>query len=427
MNIKLLTNFISLSGAEAVSKILTFLAFAFLARTFGSAGYGYVEWAGAILMCASLIVDQGFSSYGAREIAKNPEKTSDLVGQIVAVRLLLAIVAYAALALFALTAVADASVRNLILVFGLSLFLLPFSLQWAFQGHDRMHLVSVTQIVRQTVFAGTVFFFVGGVNDLYMVGVAEVAAVGTAAGLSTILYLKLFPGHRLLSRTFSSETFRAGGTIGLSQLFWVVKMFGATVIIGMIATAAETGAFAGAMRIFVSLHTFVWLYFFNLLPSLSRAWVSDQGEYHRLIRDSMRLVVFVAVPACGLSLFFAPDVMRLVYGPDFIAGAGALRWLGIACLLAAVSGHFRFGLISAGLQTRELLSSAAGAAAAIILIPGGYFLGGITFAALGLCCAEAVILLVSWIQSRRLLERGDSPVIDATAYNRVTATPQSSR
>ncbi len=427
MNIKLLTNFISLSGAEGVSKILTFLAFAYLARTFGSAGYGYVEWAGAILMCASLIVDQGFSSYGAREIAKNPERTSDLVGQIVAARLVLAFVAYAALAIFALTAVADASVRNLILVFGISLFLLPFLLQWAFQGHDRMHLVAVTQIVRQTVFAATVFLFVGNVNDLYLVGVAEVAAVGTASVLSTVLYLKLFPRPRLFGGAFSSETFRAGGTIGLSQLFWVVKMFGATVIIGMIAAAAETGAFAGAMRIFIAIHTFVWLYFFNLLPSLSRAWVSDQGEYARLIRDSMRLVIFVAVPGCALSLFFAPDVMRLVYGPEFVAGAGALRWLGIACLFAAISGHFRFGLISAGLQTRELVSSAAGAAAAAIFIPAGYYFGGITDAALGLCFAEAVILMVSWIQSRRLFEPGDSPVIDTSAYNRVTAKPQSAR
>ncbi len=427
MRSRLLVNFASLAGAEALSKALTFLAFAYLARKFGSAGYGYVEWAGAILMCASLIVDQGFSAYGAREIAKSLDRTSDLVSQIVTARLLLAIVAYAALALFALTAVADASVRNLILVFGLSLFLLPFLLQWAFQGHDRMHLISITQIARQTVFAAIVFFFVGSVSDLYVVGVAEVVAVGVAAALSTGLYLKLFPRHSSFRPAFSLETFKDGGTIGLSQLFWVVKMFGATVIIGMIATAAETGAFAGAMRIFISVHTFVWLYFFNLLPSLSRAWVSDQSEYSRLIRDSMRLVVLVAVPACILSLFFAPDVMRLVYGAEFVAGAGALRWLGIACLLAAVSGHFRFGLISAGLQTRELMSSAAGAAAAAILIPAGYLFGGITFAALGLCLAESVILLVSWLQSRRLQEHTDSPVINTTAYNRVMAKPQSAR
>lgn len=421
MNSKLLTNFASLSGAEALSKLVTFLAFAYLARTFGSAGYGAVEWAGAILMCASLVVDQGFSSYGAREIAKSPERTTELVSQIVTARLLLAFVAYAATSLFAIFYVADPSLRNLILVFGLSLFLLPFLLQWAFQGHDRMHLVAVTQIVRQTIFATIVFLFVGGTTDLVIVGVAEVVAVGAAAGLSTVLFLKIFPRTSRLGPALSRETFTTGGTIGLSQLFWVVKMFGATVIVGLIASPAETGTFASAMRIFIAIHTFVWLYFFNLLPSLSRAWLNDRFEYATLIRDSMRLVVFIALPACVLALLAAPYVMTFAYGEEFVAGAGALRWLGIACLFAAVSGHFRFGLIAAGYQSREMVSSAAGAVASVILIPTGYFFGGITYAALGVCIAEAIILAVSWIQSRQVLDRNDGRIIGSRDYTVTTS------
>ena len=79
MRVSLVRNFLSLSGAEAVTKVATFFAFAYLARLCGPAGFGYVEWAGTVLMCASLIVDQGFSAYGAREIAKSPEKTAHLV------------------------------------------------------------------------------------------------------------------------------------------------------------------------------------------------------------------------------------------------------------------------------------------------------------------------------------------------------------
>lgn len=425
MTTRLLTNFFSLSGAEAISKALTFIAFAYLARTFGTAGYGYVEWAAAVLMCASLIVDQGFSNYGAREIAKSPEKTARLVSEIVTARVILAAVAYAAVSLFAILYVADVPIRNLVLIFGISLWILPFLLQWAFQGHERMHLVSVTQVVRQVVFVSVIILFINGTEDLFMVGVAEVAAVGAAAGLSVILYRKLFPRHERHRPTLSLETIRSGGTIGLSQLFWVVKMFGATVIVGMIATAGETGTFAAAMRIFIAVHTFVWLYFFNLLPSLSRAWAGEQGDFAKLIRDSMRLVLLLCVPAGIVGVIAAPYVMTLVYGPDFIDGAGALRWLGVACLIAAISGHFRFGLIAAGFQSREMLSSAAGAATAVALIPAGYFFGGITFAALGLCIAEAVILFVSGFQARSFLDLGKRRVDDARES--INGLPQSAR
>ncbi|HEX6127215.1 MAG TPA: hypothetical protein VFZ23_17720, partial [Pyrinomonadaceae bacterium] len=102
----------------------------------------------------------------------------------------------------------------------------------------------------------------------------------------------------------------------------------------------------------------------------------------------------------------APYLMTLVYGADFVGGAGGLRWLALACLIAAISGHFRFGLIAAGRQSREMLSSASGAAAVIVLLPAGYYVGGITYAALGLCLAEAVILFVSWLQARSILDIG---------------------
>ncbi len=90
MAISLLKNFASLFGAEAFCKVVTFAAFAYLAHLNGPAGYGYIEWAGTVLMGASLLVDQGFSSYGAREIAKYPSETSRLVAEVVTARFLLA-------------------------------------------------------------------------------------------------------------------------------------------------------------------------------------------------------------------------------------------------------------------------------------------------------------------------------------------------
>ena len=85
---KLLRNFLSLAAAEIVSKILTFIAFSYLARTVGAASFGYVEWAGAALLCAGLIIDQGFGFYGAREIAKTPSRAAGLIAEIVGARVL---------------------------------------------------------------------------------------------------------------------------------------------------------------------------------------------------------------------------------------------------------------------------------------------------------------------------------------------------
>ena len=403
MRLDLVKNFLSLAGAESISKVVTFLAFAYLARRFGPEGYGYVEWAGAVMMCASLIVDQGFSLYGAREIAKDPAKTSSLVSEVINVRFVLAAVGYAVVVLFALAFVRERAVMNLVLVYGLSLWLLPLLLQWVFQGHDRMYLVSVTQLVRQTVFASVIFVFVAGPDDLLRVGFAEIAGVAAAVGLSIYLYRTKL-SHRLVLRpAWSSKLVREGVPIGLSQLLWVVKMFGATLLVGLIASAAETGYFSAAMRIFIAVHTFVWLYFFNLLPSLSRAWEGDGREFSGLITNSLRIVAALGVPAVAGGLLLSPYLMAAAYGSEFVNGAAALRWMVGACMAAAISGHFRFGLIAAGFQKREMYVTAAGAICAAVLVPVGYAALGIGGSAAALFAAELVTLACAYASAKQLL------------------------
>ena len=400
MTISLLKNFASLFGAEAFCKIITFAAFAYLARLNGPADYGHIEWAGTVLMCAGLIVDQGFSAYGAREIAKSPSETGRLVAEVVTARFMLAGFGYLAIVIFAFWFVAEKAIINLLLVYGLSLWALPLLLQWVFQGHDRMHLVGMTQAIRQMVFVLAVFVFVRGTDDLVWVGIAEVSGVTAAALFSVWMYQRYFSNNMSPRPALSARLFREGTPIGLSQMFWVLKMFGATFIVGLIATAEDTGYFAGAMRIYIALHTFVWLYFFNLLPSLSRAWEHGPEQFSGLISRSIRIVASISLVGGIIWFLSASFVMRSVYGESFLPGGGALRWMAGACIAAALSGHFRFGLIAAGYQSKEMLTAALGAVIAVVLIPVGYVNAGITGAAAVLCLAECSVLLFVWLISK---------------------------
>jgi O-antigen/teichoic acid export membrane protein len=403
MTQSLVKNFFSLVGAEAFGKLITFAAFAYLARRLGAANFGYIEWAAAVLMCASLIVDQGFNAYGAREIAKKPLQTAALIAQIVTARLFLAAFGYAAVALFALFFVTESLIINLLLIYGLSLWTLPFLLQWVFQGHDRMYLVSWTQIIRQTIFVGIVFAFVRGAEDLLFVGAAETISVTCAALFSVVMFRHKFPEYKLSRPTFSAKLFREGAPIGLSQIFWTVKMFGATLILGLFATAEDTGIFAAAMRIFIALHVFVWFYYFNLSPSLARAWEQGSEKFSELIGNSMRIVLPVALAAGIIWVLIAPTVMTIVYGNNFAKGGATLQWLAGAFVAAAISGHYRFGLIAGNFQSGEMLTSALGAVLAAILIPIGYFNFGTSGAAAALCFGEISVLIFAWLIARRTL------------------------
>ncbi len=403
MTISILKNFGILAAAETVSKVITFAAFAYLARLLGPAGFGTIEWVAAVIMCVSLVIDQGFSSYGAREIARNPADTSRLLSEIVTARSLLSAFCIIILILFLTTFSAQPVIRNLLLVYGLSLVGLPFLFQWVFQGHDMMRYAAAIQVIRQSVFATVVFLFVRVSGDLIIVGAAESAGVAAAALFGIWSIRRVFGGLDLPRPHLSARLFREGVPIGISQMFWVTKMFGATMILGLVATSEDTGYFAGAMRILIAVHTFVWLYYFNLLPTLSRSWVKGFAEMSAIISRSLKLVVPASLAVAIVWVAGASFTMTFVYGSQFSAGGPALQIMAGICVFAAVSGHFRFGLIAAGRQNAEMLTAGFGAIAALILVPAGYFYGGVYWAAAGLLGAEFVVLASSWLLAYRLL------------------------
>lgn len=408
MNLALIKNFASLAGAEMAAKVLTFAAFAYLARVAGPEGFGYIEFAAAAAMCAGLIVEQGFNPFGAREIAKTPERTGLLVSEIVLVRLLLALGMYAVLVVFALVYGKTAMQARLLLVYGLSLLAMPFLLQWVFQGHDRMPTVAAIQVIRQTVFAVSVFALVRKGAQIWLAGVAETIGVVAAAVFGVWAYRRKLNGSIRFRWQFSSQLLREGMTIGLSQIFWVLKMTGATLILGLIAQPEDVGYFGGAMRILMALHTFVWLYFFNLLPSMSRAWVANDGSFAALIARSLRFVALAALIGAGIWVALAPFAVRIVYGQKFAPAGTALQWFAGVCAVAAISGHYRFGLIAAGHQTAEMLTAMAGAIASVVLIPIGYSLTGVGGAAAGLFFAEVLVWQsAGWFGRQRLGLRGE--------------------
>jgi PST family polysaccharide transporter len=401
--VKLLKNFLSLAAAEALSKVVTFAAFAYLARVAGPEGFGIIEFAGSLMLCAALVVDQGFGPYGAREIAKDPRRTQALVAEIVAARFMLAIGAYAAVVAFAIWGDPSPVVTRLLLVYGLSLFVMPLLLQWVFQGHDQMQVVGAAQLIRQVVFVAVVFALIRDYDQIWFVAVAELAGVSIAALFGLWMYRRMVTGRLEVRPKITGNLFRQGVPIGLSQMFWVVKMYGATVILSAIAATEDVGFFAASMRILLALHTFVYLYHFNLLPSLARAWREADGSYAALIDRSMRTVTWLGAAAALVWVFVAPQVVTAVYGERFEPAGSTLQWLAGVCVVAWLSGHYRFGLIAAGQQTAEMITAAAGAVVAAILIPVGYKENGPEGAAMALVAAEIVVWAGSWWFSRRRL------------------------
>ena len=399
-------NFALLGIGELASKACSFIAFAYLARVLGPSEFGQLEFTLALIFFFTLIVDCGCGSYGAREIAKNisTEAVGHLTLHVLLMRCLLAVLAFAVVVILALSLDKPWPVKQLILLYGLTLLLQPGLLPWVFQGHDKMAYVAVASAVRWILFAVGVLVFVRNSETAWVVPVVD----GVALLCVVIYYFIAFAKHfgkiaQPLSFSFGLELFRQALPIGASELVWALKMYFATVLLGTFINGPEVGWFAAGHRLVISLHAFVWLYFFNLLPSISRGSLGNVDALKRLLKGSLQITgwlgVFVAVTGTAL----AAPMLTLVYGARYEPAVASFRVLIWLIPLALVSGHFRYTLIAYNKQAVEFLTALCGAALNVVLnlaLSGSH---GIIGAAVSLVAAEGLILGLSYLFVRRTI------------------------
>jgi O-antigen/teichoic acid export membrane protein len=403
---KLTLNLAWLYGGEAVAKLLPMLLFAWLARVLGDERYGDLEFAISIWFILNLAQEAGLGPYGSREAAKAPERTGKLVGVVVMLRV--ALVATALLALWLLTLAIDLApdAERVVLCYGLVLMPAPLVLNWVFQARDEMPVVASSSILRQFVLVGGAFLLVREAADAWMVPASE------AVGLTCVALLHQTLFRRRVGRIEFAGIFRRVARVvrealplAASSFVWAIRIYFPVVALRLLAGSSETAMFASGHRLVIAAHTFVWLYFFNLLPSLSRASLDpERKDYRRLVGTSLRVVGWTVLPGCLLLGLLSPIVIPVVYGKDFAAGADPFSvsvWMLAAAFL---SGHMRYALIAFNRQVEEFRAALLGAAVSV----GGCLLLGASLtpmkAALIFLGAEVTTLLAAEVFLARTVE-----------------------
>jgi O-antigen/teichoic acid export membrane protein len=394
---RLAKNYLWLSGAEVVSKLASAFAFIYLARIFGPTVYGYLEFTLAIIFVASLLVDSGLGNIGARETAKDLSMLNRLLIEITLLRSILAVMACLALILLAIRIIDVKEVQSLLLWYSLTLFLLPLLILWVFQGQERMKVVAIASITRWSVFSVGIFIFIHNPSNLLAMPVIEGLSLFCTVCflIITFIYSRRFQKTRLVFRS-ALKTLRQALPIGASDLAWAARVYFATIILGFIIGGNELGWFTASHRIVIALHSFVWLYYYNLLPSIARTSQHTIDQLQHLMRTSMQVTGWVGLFIGLMASIFSGYFFTLLFGPEYEEGARAFQILIWMIPLALMSGHYRYILIGYGQQLYELISSLTGlvfaAIIGILLIPKFGFYG----AAWCLVLSEVFIWIIAY-------------------------------
>ena len=404
-------NAVLLFTGEVLTRFLGFLVSALLARRLGIDGFGQVGFAVAITSYGVAGTKLGLLTVGIRDAAQDRSSIPRLAGNILPIRLLLAVVATGIVAALALVIDKPADVKALLLVFGVSILLQSLLLEWVFNGLERMEYPAVGRVITYALYFGFVAAFVRGPAQLLWVPVAfGIGTLGAVVFLA-IAYTRRFgpPKFRLdtlLWRYLALRSWPVGLASVLSQFYVSLGIVG----LSLLRTYREAGLFTSAHRLVFFLLILDRVFQSVFLPAVSRYYKSNQQCLPQVTGTALRVIVALSLPVCvGLSLL-ARQALTLVFGASYSAAAPTLTvlcWFLPLSLLTTLAGY---SLLASGRERRFCRNTALGVGLAVALAVPGIRLWGSGAAAAVMLLGEAFILVLmghDFLRSCR-------PVVNAT-------------
>jgi len=385
-------NFFFLSSAEIISKILGFLTTAYLARRIGVDGFGDYGFVVAVYTYFALIANPGYDIVGAREAARSEKEPSGILTSLFLLKSSSAIVSFVLLLIVCVFVPFSSSVKQLLMLQGLTLFTIPFTFQFFFRAHNQMHLVAACRFAQSLLYLLFVLAGVQSAGDLPRVPVFF--AVSSA--------LALIPLAGMLRKNFvwmhglRWEQLRAycisAVTVGAASMCVQVYLNIDTVLLGLFKTNREVGLYTSAYKIVTLASAIPNLLFASYLPYL----VSVKSTAAKDWKTFVLTMLIIGLPTGIIVGIYAPEFITTLYGSAYDGAVIPLRLLSLDIIAVFISITFAQPLLLLG-KEKKYLSIVAWSAGLnlllnLFLIP----LYGMTGAALTTIFAETLVAVRSW-------------------------------
>jgi O-antigen/teichoic acid export membrane protein len=397
-------SFVSLLVSNVLGQVFALWAIVHLAKILGPAGFGRYSFAQIIGLYAFYLADFGLQTYGSRAVAHSKENLRHHVRDITWVRIGLAFACYGLIAAATSILPMTGEMRVLILIHGAVVFPAALSLEWLYQGLERMEIVGLARILKGLVFGLLVVVLVRFPEHIVEASFFYVGGIAVASLVLLVIYARRYgwmPGLPGVEKARSILVTAASLAAG-SFVTQINANFG-TFALGIFAANEAVGLFSSAYKIVLFLSGFVVVAAANsTLPQMVKAYAASTTQFWLAVRNLLRLFVLFAFPIGIGGTVLAGRIIGYLYPEQYAEAAVVFRvaiWMVTIMLYRSV---FENALIASGSRRQYFLGyMVAGSitvAGNLVLTPVLGLIGPALVAAL----AEAG-LLVCFVSSYRFI------------------------
>jgi len=320
------------SASEVVARVIQFGFIVVVVRCLGTRGFGLYSFAAALGFVLAQFSDLGLQLYVAREIARAPERRSQILGAALRCKVILFALCVVFLSCYA--GIQQSVIeRDVLFVLALAVALTSFLelLNYAFRGYQRLEFEAALNLAARLMGPGIAMPAL-----VYGASLRTVAWILLLANIAAVAL-----GYHWLTRRFTRPDWRVKRSESWHALTQVLPL---GIAIVSSALYARTGVLVLTRS--VSLDAAGW---FNaahrlteplqLLPAIALAAIYPAFAALEDVRRQQSLAhrTFIALLllsfAVSLPLWLGARVITAsLYGPDFKSSEAALRWLALSVM-----------------------------------------------------------------------------------------------
>lgn len=322
-----LKNTVAIGSADLVSRLLGFLATAYLARRLGASSFGLISIGLSVLGYVSLVSSPGLHIMGIRKVAASPESERLWTGDVTMLRFVLSLLGILLAGLLSLAILGPTSVWTMIVYWSWVAVPLALSLDWYFQGKSDLGPASLGRMLIYLIYLAGILLAVRSPEDVGWTAISFFVANVAGALLLGIVFTRRVGPLELRWRPQKwAPLLRESLPLGLSTILGQTIMNLPVILVGALLTAADTGFFSAAMKLVFFVLMIDRVFYTLFLPVVSRYRTRGEADFSRAAALGMKVMLTFSLPVMVAGMCYAPTFIALVYGPGYEPAAPVLQW-----------------------------------------------------------------------------------------------------
>lgn len=415
----------SIITAQIINKAASVLFLLFVARHFGTYGFGEYAFAFGILSILLLFTDFGLGQLSVRELARDRDRADRVFTANIVARLLLAATAVVLLQAVMPWLRLTPAIREMLNVLQLLLVCQAFTGAYGvvFNGFEVMRypqLLTVIQTVSVAVLGIT--FLTLGMNVTGLAYLAAAIGLANVAIAAILMHRKVRPLRWRPDRGMVTGLLRGAWPFALTSLFAIIYFRIGIFFLQYLSGPAAVGSFMAPFKILEAYLILPGALSVALFPHLSRSAMEPGRALPAAIEKAVRYLLVIGMPVAVTTVGFADRLVVALYSDGYAASGSVLRILAIGVVplfLNAVLGSAALSL-NRERATMAIAALMIGVNAVLhgVLIPAWGIAGAAwaTVITQGLVCLLYLTLLARWVPALALLRPLGRPLAAGTAF-----------